>query len=103
MENFNELIINCILKQASFESKPKAFEAVNTTVLEAMEGLILEFIETLPKFTNDELCIKSPLDFFKETNEPFFFMPQLFVLEFENDRYLINTDGFKYCRYVLSI
>ena len=103
MENFNELIIPCILKQASFESKPKAFEAVKTTVLEAMEGLILEFIETLPKFTNDELCIKSPLDFFKETNEPFFIMPQLFVLECENERYLINTEGFNYCRYVLSI
>ncbi len=100
MKEFNKIITNTIIEQANFERKPASFKDVKTNLLEGFECFILELIETLPVFTFKQLGIKTPLDDIK-TNEIDF--PKLFVLEGQGNRYLINTAGFKYCRYVILI
>ena len=96
-------ILNTILNQLTFERKPESFESIKTSLSSEIEFLVNEMIEQLPSFIDEQLKIKNPIDFFD--NDCFFRgeAPQYFVLVVEGKRYLVNTERFNYCRYLLKI
>jgi DUF1009 family protein len=100
MKNLKQKTINKILLEGSFERKPANFKDVKTDLYTAYNMFIFELLETLPVFTNKQLGIKRPIDFFKAKNIN---VPLLFILETPESKYLINTEGFNYCRYVILI
>lgn len=51
----------------------------------------------LQRFTAEEIgVVDSPFDDISN-------MPLVFILEFEGDEYVVNTEGFNYCRYIFKI
>ena len=100
MKNLKQKTINKILLEGSFVRKPANFKDVKTDLYTAYNMFIFELLETLPVFTIEQLGIKNPIDFFKPKNIN---VPALFILETPESKYLINTAGFNYCRYVILI
>lgn len=100
MKKLKQKTINKILVNGSFERKPANFEDVKTDLFEGYRYFIFELLETLPVFTIEQLGIKNPIDFFKTENIN---VPVLFILETFESKYLINTAGSNYCRYVILI
>ena len=100
MNTLKQKTINKILKNGSFEPKPTSFKEVKTDLFGGYKDFIFELLETLPVFTIKQLGIKRPIDFFKAKNIN---VPVLFILETLESKYLINTAGFNYCRYVILI
>jgi hypothetical protein len=100
MKNLKQKTINKILKNGSFYFKPANFKEVKTDLFEGYKDFIFELLETLPVFNIEQLGIKKPIDLFNAENID---IPVLFVLEHRDNKYLINTAGFNYCRYVILI
>jgi hypothetical protein len=100
MKNLKQKTVNKILLNGSFEQKPASFKEVKTDLYTGYNGFISELLETMPVFTIEQLGIKRPIDFFKVKNIN---VPVLFILETPQSKYLINTAGFNYCRYVIQI
>jgi len=94
--NFENLV-----KEFGFDRKPAGFNEVTETVQNEVNILINDMISVLPRYRASQLGIKKPLDYFKKSfiNK----LPMLFILELNGKEYLINTEGFNYCRTVLFI
>jgi hypothetical protein len=100
MKNLKQKTINKILLNGSFKRKPVDFKDVKNNLFEAYEDFFTELVETLPVFTIEQLGIKKPTDHFNIENIN---VPMLFILETYENKYLINTEGSNYCRYVILI
>jgi hypothetical protein len=100
MKNLKQKALNKILVNGSFCYKPTSFKDVETDLFEGYKEFILELLETLPVFTTKQLGIKRPIDSFNAENID---IPILFILKDGYNKYLINTAGFNYCRYVIYI
>jgi hypothetical protein len=70
-----------------FGCKLMAFSEASKTV---------QVMDALPSFSSDELGIRRPCDSFRSG----VLVPQCFLLMHAGATYLINTEGYDYCRYV---
>jgi len=86
-----------------FDRKPQSFESVKTSLSKQIEFLMNEIVEQLPTFIAEEMKINNPIDF--HDTSCFFWgnTPQYFIVVKDGKRYLANTEGFNYCRYLLKI
>jgi hypothetical protein len=93
--------IENLVKEFGFDRKPATFNEVTDTVQGEVNTLVDEILSGLPRYNYSQLGIKNPLDYFKESFRDK--LPMLFILEIKGNEYLINTEGFNYCRTVLFI
>lgn len=70
-----------------FGRKLAAFSEADKTV---------QVVDKLPSFSSDELGVRRPCDSFRSG----VLLPQCFLLTHAGVMYLINTEGYDYCRYV---
>lgn len=93
--------IENLVKEFGFDRKPQEFNKVTETIQNEVNYLIDEILSGLPRYRASQLGIKKPLDYFKKSFKDK--LPILFILELKGNEYLINTEGFNYCRTVLFI
>lgn len=77
------------------ERKPESFDGLSLLETNEEEK---KFIGTLSTFTLKDLGIKKPLNTFKVA-----VVPQWFKIKDKDNLYLVDTEGFAYCRYIAKI
>ena len=78
----------------NFFRKPTSFSEVTETNIPAV-NIPVHLAQELGMFTTEELGIEGTFDSFKIAT------PMVFIVSVNGKQYLINTEGYNYCRYVL--
>ncbi len=88
-----------LFSRLPFERKPSEFEKIEKSI---SNKRFLKFRKQLPYFHSKALSIETPIDDFK-FNQNIKAVPQFFILEFAEQKFIVNTGGFNYCRYIVRI
>jgi hypothetical protein len=101
-------------RRFSFTSKPSTWSEVEDCIHEA--ALDRDFLDSVATYTDVELDIKSPLDYYagargheiqrradRTRREPSRVVVLIVKVESTGKRYLVNNEGYGYSRYVAKL